>query len=79
MRPATLKGRLLRTLRESHLPVPTGDLAALCADGMPHPVQQTNVTLRDLHRAGIVTRHPPAKIGRPGCPAWRWSLRKGGG
>lgn len=69
-----LKARLIRVLRESPLAVPTGDLAALCAGGMPHPVQQTNAALRALERAGAVRRFPPVVRGE-GRPAWRWALR----
>lgn len=70
----TLRAKLLRELRTSPLPIGTGDLAALCAAGYPHPVQQTNNELRLLERCGVVRRLPPVVRGE-GRPANRWVLR----
>ena len=69
----TLKARVLRELRLRSLPVSTGDLAALCAFGMPHAVQQTNSVLVRLEQVGVVRRHRPVVTGE-GRPAFRWSL-----
>lgn len=71
----TLRERIMGVLRESQQPIPTSDLAVLCAPRLSFSRQRVWVVLRHLLGAGIVRKTTERVSGERGAHRIvRWAL-----